>query len=213
MSDRVLILKSETLERELAGILKDLYFVGQAVDIDVVDSAQSSEDYRVDILRQANATDGIEEYHRVVLFVDPPVSSRVGHESNLELRPNDLELLTHLTEPNWMKRMILIQKDNADASDLWRIMCQRGSSNKPKHVFGRPHGRDYDGKYVRQIAQAILERKYNNGWWQTLGWTARLPKWFKKEFAKLVVSAILTFAWPAIAGLIALFSYLLSFIR
>ena len=188
MSDRVLILKSETLERELAGILKDLRFVGQAIDLDIINVMQSSESYRSDILNQASASAVIEDYHRVVLFVDPPLFSNMGHESVLEMLPDDLNLLSHLTEPSWMNRLILIQRDNADAGDLWRVMNQHASHYKPKHIFGRPHGRDYDGKYVRQVAKATLDHAgdMKRG---VLPSTTRLPELFKKDFAKPIVSA------------------------
>ena len=155
MPGRVLILRYDTLEQELEGILTGLHLVGQAVNIDVIKLAQSPATYRSGILKRAFAAT-IDQFHRVVLFVSPPAPSTAGNEAELELMPDDSEVLTHLMEPSWMRRMILIQKGNADAGDLWRVMSRRDPEMKPRHVFGRPHGHDHAAKYVLQVAQATL---------------------------------------------------------
>ena len=91
MPRRVLILGSDALEHELEGILKDLGLLGQAVNIEVVNLAESSTTYRLQVLERANA--GIDNFRRVVLFVSPPVPSMVGNEQRLELIPDDLKIL------------------------------------------------------------------------------------------------------------------------
>lgn len=186
MPSRVLILRSDTLEQELQEILQDLGLLGQAVNIEVVDLAQSSKDYREGILAQAN-TKKVDEFVRVVLFVRQPRPSKAR---KLELRPDDLGVLTHLTEPSWMRRMILIQKGKANAADLWQVMNRRDREIRPKHVFGRPHGRHVDTKYFRQVSRAMLGRddQAASRWMKrVLDW---LAPWTKKQYAKFVAAAI-----------------------
>lgn len=200
MPERVLILRSDTLEKELEGILQDLRLRGQAVNIEIISLTLSSEAYRSEILQQANAKTGIDEFRRVVLFVERPAPSMEGDESEPDLKPDDLEVLTHLKEARWMARLILIQKGNSDAGDLWRAIGRRGSEIKPRYVFGRPHGRDIDAKYVRQVAQATLEPQdgVERGVRRTR--ESRLPPWLDRELAKKAVTVI--GALGAIAGVI-----------